>query len=137
VSDHSDADLSLDAVIDTFGNENPPGRTIEDLWRCKGTLVRERMRREGQPAAGRAEKAGPTLYLTDLPEFAPLIGSLAARGGVQVERSIGYVSVTSAGALHIRRAETGLRDAIWFAILVAGFDGRIALFDDRDLKLEL
>ena len=40
-----DANLTIDAMVETFGDDNPKGRTIEDMWRRKGELVRRHMRR--------------------------------------------------------------------------------------------
>jgi len=37
-----DANLTLDAMIETFGNDNPQHRTMADMWRRKGELVQER-----------------------------------------------------------------------------------------------
>lgn len=37
--DHRDAEMTIEAMIDTFGDDNPDGRTIEDMWRAKGALV--------------------------------------------------------------------------------------------------
>jgi len=38
--DVRDAGLTLDALIETFGDDNPEGRTIEDMWRLKAEKVR-------------------------------------------------------------------------------------------------
>ena len=35
-----DANLTIEAMIDTFEDDNPHGRSIEDMWRRKGELVR-------------------------------------------------------------------------------------------------
>lgn len=37
--DHRDAELTIEAMIATFGDDNPEGRTIDDMWRAKGALV--------------------------------------------------------------------------------------------------
>jgi len=42
-ADIVDANLTIDAMINTFGDDNADGRTIEDMWRHKAKLVRERM----------------------------------------------------------------------------------------------
>ena len=38
--DIRDAGLTLDALVETFGDDNPEGRTIEDMWRLKAQKVR-------------------------------------------------------------------------------------------------
>ncbi len=42
-TDVIDANLTMDALVATFGDDNPEGRTIEDMWRHKAELVRTRM----------------------------------------------------------------------------------------------
>ncbi|MCW5770344.1 MAG: VOC family protein [Rhodospirillaceae bacterium] len=39
-ADRRDAELSIAAMVDIFGDDNPDGHTIEDFWRRKGALVR-------------------------------------------------------------------------------------------------
>lgn len=39
-ADLRDAELSVQALVETFGDDNPERRTIEDFWRRKGSLVR-------------------------------------------------------------------------------------------------
>jgi catechol 2,3-dioxygenase-like lactoylglutathione lyase family enzyme len=41
--DTRDAELSVAAMIDVFGDDNPNGATIEDFWRRKGDLVAQTM----------------------------------------------------------------------------------------------
>jgi len=40
--DHRDADMTIEAMISTFGDDNPQARTIDDMWRAKGALVARR-----------------------------------------------------------------------------------------------
>jgi catechol 2,3-dioxygenase-like lactoylglutathione lyase family enzyme len=40
--DHLDADMTIEAMIATFGDDNPDKRTIDDMWRAKGALVARR-----------------------------------------------------------------------------------------------
>jgi catechol 2,3-dioxygenase-like lactoylglutathione lyase family enzyme len=40
--DTRDAELSVQAMLDVFGDENPKGAAIGDFWQRKGQLVRER-----------------------------------------------------------------------------------------------
>lgn len=42
-----DANLTIDAMIETFGDDNPDGHTISDMWRRKAELVRGHMRKAG------------------------------------------------------------------------------------------
>lgn len=37
--DHQDAKLTIDSMIEAFGDDNPEGRSIDDMWRIKGALV--------------------------------------------------------------------------------------------------
>ena len=38
-----DANMTIDAMVETFGNDNPEGHTIADMWRRKAELVQERI----------------------------------------------------------------------------------------------
>ncbi len=78
----------------------------------------------------------PTLYVMNVPEFAPLV--VAARDGGAEIRNIGdYLEVSRAHRLVLRReAAAQVRPAIWFAALTGGFVGKIAKFDDAELWLE-
>lgn len=38
-----DANLTIDAMCAVFGDDNAEGRTIEDMWKRKAALVRDRM----------------------------------------------------------------------------------------------
>lgn len=66
----------------------------------------------------------PSLYVLDVPEFAPLV--TAARRNDELEITgpkAGYFRITAKGQLRIRRAETGLAEALWFGAFTAGYDG--------------
>jgi len=41
--DRLDAELTIEAMIETFGDDNPEGRTIHDMWQAKGRLVADRV----------------------------------------------------------------------------------------------
>lgn len=41
--DRLDAELTIEAMIETFGDDNPEGCTIDDMWRAKGRLVADRV----------------------------------------------------------------------------------------------
>jgi hypothetical protein len=79
----------------------------------------------------------PTLYVMDVPEFAPLVE--AGRQANADVRAVGnYIELSSAAPRLVlqRRLAGGLRPAIWFAALTAVFVGAIARFDDEELWLD-
>jgi hypothetical protein len=72
----------------------------------------------------------PSLYVLDVPEFAPLVN--AARGKDELEITgpkAGYFRIATEGQLRIRRAETGLAEALWFGAFTAGYDGEELVID--------
>jgi len=38
-----DANLTIDAMVETFGDDNPDGQSIQDMWKKKAELVRRYM----------------------------------------------------------------------------------------------
>lgn len=42
-ADVIDANMTVDAMVETFGDDNPEGRTIHDMWRLKGRKVEHLM----------------------------------------------------------------------------------------------
>lgn len=44
--DSVDASLTIEAMLATFGDDNPEGKTIQDMWRKKAQLVRGYMDRK-------------------------------------------------------------------------------------------
>ena len=75
-------------------------------------------------------------YVLDVPEFAPLIdAALKAPGSRLHALKRGYRFVEFRGALEIRRADTGLNEAIWYGCLTAGLVGKIVRFDQEVLTL--
>lgn len=75
-------------------------------------------------------------YVLDVPEFQPLIdAALKTPGSRAHELKRGYRFVEFEGALEIKRADTGLNEAVWYGCLTAGLVGKIARFDSDVLKL--
>lgn len=75
-------------------------------------------------------------YVLDVPEFAPLIEvALKTPGSRAHALKRGYRFVEFNGGVEIRRADTGLNEAIWYGCLTAGLVGKIARFDSEILKL--
>jgi len=72
----------------------------------------------------------PSLYVLDVPEFKPLI-DVALRNGEfnVVGPAAGYYRVSTEGQLRIKRADTGLPEALWFGAFTAGYDGKELVID--------
>lgn len=75
------------------------------------------------------------IYFPDVPEYRPFISILSQRPAVRHQRAAGYVAFTSDQPIEIKRSETGLEEAVWFGALVGGFEGQVALFNDRTLQI--
>lgn len=77
----------------------------------------------------------PAIYFPDVPEYQPLIEAISAQGDIQCSKAGGYVALVSPGEIRVRRADTGLIEAVWFGALVGGFEGKVAKFDDKELRI--
>ena len=71
----------------------------------------------------------PTLYVLDVPEFAPLVRAAATT------RKLGDYFAISGQEIRIARKATGLRKAVWYGALTGGFDGNLRRFDDDELVI--
>lgn len=74
----------------------------------------------------------PTLYVLDVPEFAPLLQ--AARAALQVTKHGDYFAL-SGSEIRIPRKATGLRKAVWYGALTGGYEGSLRRFDDDELVI--
>jgi hypothetical protein len=74
-----------------------------------------------------------TLYLLDVPEFAPLVSAVKATG-MRVSRLTDYF-VVSGSEIRIPRKATGLRKAVWYGALTGGYEGELRKFDDDELVI--
>ena len=75
-------------------------------------------------------------YVLDVPEFAPIVAAARDIPGCEVQASRkGYVLVRFSGNFEIKRAATGLSEAVWFGCLTGGLDGKIQSFDAESIRL--
>jgi hypothetical protein len=74
-----------------------------------------------------------TLYVLDVPEFAPLLA--AKSDGVRVARHGPDYFALSGERIRIARKATGLRKAVWYGALTGGFEGTLLRFDDDELVI--
>lgn len=132
-SDRQDAELSLQAIAETFG-ANPEertitGKTIEDMWRLKAAKVRASYAFD--PAATRC----PAIYVLNVPEYQPLI-SYARGAGLTVE-PIGteYLCVSGGSELVLSHRDIALDDALWFSVLVGGLCGDVVTYATDELRI--
>ncbi len=73
----------------------------------------------------------PSLFVLDVPEFAPLLKG--AGNSYDVSRKGGYAAIAAPDELIIERAASGLGDAVWYGALTGGYEGRIREFSARRL----
>lgn len=72
----------------------------------------------------------PSLYVLDVPEFAPLVTAARGRDGIEViGPTAGYFRISTAGQLHLYRADSGLPEALWFGAFTAGYEGEELAID--------
>ncbi len=77
----------------------------------------------------------PVLYLLDVPEFSSAAVALERNGDCRIARANGYIRAESDGDILIERAGTGMNEAVWFGLTVAGFDGEIREFTSDRLRI--
>ena len=72
----------------------------------------------------------PSLYVLDVPEFAPLLAAARARDGVEITGpTAGYFRISAGRQLRLYRADSGLPEALWFGAFTAGFEGEELVID--------
>lgn len=76
-----------------------------------------------------------TLFVLQVPEFAPLREAVARKAGLKVEESARYTRISADSELHLLRQETGLGKAVWYGALTGGYSGKIVRFDDDELRI--
>jgi hypothetical protein len=75
-------------------------------------------------------------YVLDVPEFASVVTAAKAIERCRVhEPKRGYIFVQFDGEVEIKRAATGLGEAVWFGCLTGGLDGKIVAFDAERIRL--
>ena len=74
-----------------------------------------------------------TIFVPDVPEFAPLVSAAKSMPNVEVSRhGKVYLRITSRSAMEFRRKDLGVKPAIWYGLFTGGIEGRIEQFD-RDV----
>lgn len=69
-----------------------------------------------------------SVYVLDVPEFEPVVHT-ARTAGMDVHQVGDYLELTTEDReVVLRREETGMRPALWHAMLTGGLDGRIVSF---------
>lgn len=121
-ADISDAERTIGAAIEL---EAQGFTSIEPVWRKKA----------GEIGGGSADKA--SVYVLDVPEFAPLVDSARQRSEYVVhETGNGYLRIEGNPGLSFRRKELGFKPPLWYGALTGGLRGRIVQFDKDVLLVE-
>ena len=76
-----------------------------------------------------------TLFVLDVPEFAPLHRAARQAGLAVRQADGGYLRFDGAPELALERARAGLGKAVWYGALTAGYVGRVVRFDDDRLVI--
>ena len=123
--DAVDAALTVQGLLEsvTIGADS-----AEDMWRRKARLVSRMNESKGR-------KANTTLYILDLPEFAPMVEAARKQSKLSLTHHKTHFEVNAEGAIAIKRSVTGLGRAVWFGALTGGFVGTIERFDDSVLRI--
>lgn len=75
----------------------------------------------------------PSLFVLDVPEFAPLIAGAAKDH--RVTRRNGYALIESPDSILVERSKSGLGDAVWYGALTGGYEGRVNEFSATRLAI--
>ena len=124
-NDALDATLTVQALLESV---SVGADSAEDMWQRKARLVSERNR-------SHARAGDATLYVLDVPEFAPLVDAARRQSGLAVTRDAAHFEITAKGAMAIERSATGLERAVWFGALTGGYVGKVERFDDSELRI--
>jgi hypothetical protein len=77
-----------------------------------------------------------TIFVPDLPEFAPLVAGLSRLESCRVQGPRGgYWRIDGSGEIVLARKELGLSPALWNSALSGGFIGRVAEFSRDVLRI--
>ena len=76
-----------------------------------------------------------SIFLLDVPEFAPLVRGLANVAGVSIETRGDYHVAHAAGEIVLQRSDTGVGEAVWFGALTGGVSGTIVEFTEHTLRI--
>jgi len=146
-------------VIESIYFNDPNGYPIEITWQVRpfsdadtrdaaltieAGIELERARKEGKPfasiypvwqrKAGRIEHASTgdkaSVYVLDVPEFAPLIDVARKTDGYRTTLlGNGYIRIDGNPTLQFRRRELGFKPAVWYGALTGGLTGEVRQFD--------
>jgi hypothetical protein len=76
-----------------------------------------------------------SIFLLDVPEFAPLVRGLANVAGVSIEARGDYQVAQATGEIVLQRSDTGVGEAVWFGALSGGVSGTIVEFTEQTLRI--
>ena len=75
------------------------------------------------------------MYLLSVPEFEPLVRTLAGTSGISISQRGDYTVAQAAGEIVIHRADAGVGQAVWFGALTGGVVGTIVEFTEETLRI--
>ncbi|MGE8451639.1 MAG: hypothetical protein ACN6OP_13660, partial [Pseudomonadales bacterium] len=121
-ADKRDAALTIDSAIELERARDGGAAfaSIDPVWQRKAERVAQTVD-YGETAS---------VYVLDLPEFAPLIDVARKTDGYQTtELGNGYVRIDGNPTLQFRRKELGFKPAVWYGALTGALAGQIRQFD--------
>ncbi|MCW5770345.1 MAG: hypothetical protein KIT16_01820 [Rhodospirillaceae bacterium] len=77
----------------------------------------------------------PTIFILDVPEFAPIAALIEAQPGASKRRLGAYWALSHSGELAVARPAAEVGEAIWFSALTGGFEGKVAEFSAERLRI--
>jgi hypothetical protein len=78
-----------------------------------------------------------TVYVPNLPEFAPVVDAVRASDGIRVvPPRAGYWQLEAPHCITFSRKTLQLRTALWFAMLSGGYRGRLREFTRDTITID-
>ncbi|CAG9178648.1 hypothetical protein LMG23992_03811 [Cupriavidus laharis] len=127
-ADKRDAALTIDAAIELERARDDGGAfaSIEPVWQRKAGNIES----TGAGTGTDKDKDKASVYVLDVPEFAPLIDVARKTDGYRTTvLGNGYVRIDGNPTLQFRRKELGFKPAVWYGALTGGLAGQIRQFD--------
>lgn len=127
--DATDGDLTLQAALSAEDNARKQGRrvtAIDEVWSLKASLL---------DSAGGASGTGLSIYVPCVDEFAALVREASRSAECTVTRMGGYDRIDADHPIEFRRADLGLKPAVWYGLFTGGLRGTIETLDRDRVRI--
>jgi catechol 2,3-dioxygenase-like lactoylglutathione lyase family enzyme len=127
--DATDGDLTLQAALNAEATAHAEGRRvthIDEVWAVKADLL---------DTASGGGGDGLSIYVPCVDEFATLVHAASLSKDCTVTRVGGYDRIDADRAVEFRRADLGLKPAVWYGLFTGGLRGTIETLDRDRVRI--